>query len=99
MDAFGVLDKVLADYESFVAGFLNIQDDRVRQKVEAEIDNGLVVNLKPAVNDGLPQVHLKNATGFDPHFHVRLEDGQRWRYTPKQILDSFYRVEFSSFHA
>jgi hypothetical protein len=35
VDAFGVLDKVLADYESFVAGFLNIQDDRVRQALGA----------------------------------------------------------------
>ena len=38
MDAFGVLGKVLDDYRSFVSGFLNIQDDRVRQKVETEIE-------------------------------------------------------------
>jgi very-short-patch-repair endonuclease len=57
VDAFGVLDKVLADYESFVAGFLNIQDDRVRQKVETEIDNGLLwpepwLALNPAFEPG-----------------------------------------------
>ena len=26
MDAFGVLEKVLGDYQSFVSGFLNIRD-------------------------------------------------------------------------
>ena len=42
MDAFGVLSEVLADYEAFVTGFLNIQDERVRQKVEQEIHDGLL---------------------------------------------------------
>jgi hypothetical protein len=42
VDAFGVLAEVLDDYESFVSGFLNIQDDRVRQKVETEIQDGLL---------------------------------------------------------
>ena len=57
MDAFGVLDEVLDDYESFVKGFLNIQDDRVRQKVEKEIDDGLLwpepwLALNPAFEPG-----------------------------------------------
>jgi hypothetical protein len=42
VDAFGVLDEVLAEYQSFVNGFLNIKDDRVRQKVEKEIEDGLL---------------------------------------------------------
>ena len=57
MDAFGVLDEVLADYQSFVNGFLNIQDDRVRQKVEREIEDGLLwpepwLALNPAFEPG-----------------------------------------------
>ena len=57
MDAFGVLDEVLRDYESFVAGFLNIKDGRVRQKVEKEIDDGLLwpepwLALNPAFEPG-----------------------------------------------
>ena len=42
MDAFGVLGQVLDDYQAFVSGFLNIKDERVRQKVETEIQDGLL---------------------------------------------------------
>lgn len=57
MDAFGVLDGVLADYQAFVNGFLNIKDDRVRQKVEKEIEGGLLwpepwLALNPAFEPG-----------------------------------------------
>ena len=57
MDAFGVLDEVLRDYESFVNGFLNIKDGRVRQKVEKEIEDGLLwpepwLALNPAFEAG-----------------------------------------------
>ncbi len=36
MDAFGVLDEVLGDYENFDKGFLEIKDDQIRTKVEKE---------------------------------------------------------------
>ena len=57
MDAFGVLDEVLGDYRSFVTGFLNIQDDRVREKVDTEIESGLLwpepwLALNPAFEPG-----------------------------------------------
>ena len=57
MDAFGVLDEVLGDYRSFVTGFLNIQDDRVRAKVDTEIESGLLwpepwLALNPAFEPG-----------------------------------------------
>ncbi|MCX4093597.1 DEAD/DEAH box helicase [Nocardia sp. alder85J] len=57
MDAFGVLGEVLDDYQSFVAGFLNIKDPAVRQKVETEIENGLLwpepwLALNPAFEPG-----------------------------------------------
>jgi hypothetical protein len=60
VDAFGVLDDVLRDYESFVAGFLNIQDDRVREKVQNEIDDGLLwpqpwLPLNPAFEPSAPE--------------------------------------------
>lgn len=42
MDAFGVLDEVLGDYENFVKGFLEINDDQIRSKVEKEIAGGLL---------------------------------------------------------
>lgn len=57
MDAFDVLDDVLRDYRSFVQGFLNIRDDRVREKVEQEIADGLLwpepwLALNPAFQAG-----------------------------------------------
>lgn len=57
MDAFGVLGKVLDDYQSFVSGFLNIKDPQVKQKVETEIENGLLwpepwLALNPAFEPG-----------------------------------------------
>jgi ATP-dependent helicase YprA (DUF1998 family) len=83
VDAFGVLDKVLADYESFVAGFLNIQDDRVRQKVESEIDNGLLwpepwLALNPAFEPGGTVTDLVDRGVLHPTnreiFRVRTEE-------------------------
>jgi hypothetical protein len=44
VDAFGVLDEVLADYQSFVEGFLNTQDEQVRAKADAEVEGGLLWN-------------------------------------------------------
>ncbi|GAA3158522.1 hypothetical protein GCM10020255_040380 [Rhodococcus baikonurensis] len=57
MDAFGVLGKVLDDYQSFVSGFLNIKDPEVKAKVESEIENGLLwpepwLALNPAFEPG-----------------------------------------------
>ncbi|WP_326603457.1 DEAD/DEAH box helicase [Rhodococcus sp. PD04] len=57
MDAFGVLDGILDDYREFVSGFLNIKDPEVRNKVETEIDNGLLwpepwLALNPAFEPG-----------------------------------------------
>lgn len=83
MDAFGVLDEVLRDYESFVAGFLNIKDDRVRQRVEKEIDDGLLwpepwLALNPAFEPGGTVTELSNngVLHEDAHqiFRMRTEE-------------------------
>ena len=42
MDAFGVLDEVLADYQAFVSGFLTIRDPDVRSTVNGKIERGLL---------------------------------------------------------
>jgi len=57
VDAFGVLEKVVDDYRSFVSGFLNIRDPQVKEKVETEIENGLLwpepwLALNPAFESG-----------------------------------------------
>ena len=57
MDAFGVLGDVLADYESFVRGFLNIRDPEILRRVESEIERGLLwpepwLALNPAFQPG-----------------------------------------------
>ena len=48
MDAFGVLDEVLADYQSFVEGFLNIQDEQIRKLIRTMMDDE-VTPLLPQV--------------------------------------------------
>jgi len=57
MDAFGALGDVLDDYESFVTSFLNIQDPRVKEKVDGEIADGLLwpepwLALNPSFESG-----------------------------------------------
>jgi hypothetical protein len=57
VDAFGVLSEVLDDYKSFVQGFLNIRAPAVLEKVEREVDNGLLwpepwLALNPAFEPG-----------------------------------------------
>ena len=83
MDAFGVLGEVLADYESFVSGFLDIRDDRVRQKVEKEIEDGLLwpepwLALNPAFESGGTVTELVDRGVLHPAaraiFRVRTED-------------------------
>ena len=85
MDAFGVLGKVLDDYRSFVSGFLNIQDDRVRQKVETEIENGLLwpepwLALNPAFEAGGTVTELVDRGVLHPTtreiFRVRTDEDQ-----------------------
>lgn len=57
MDAFGVLKDVLGDYEAFVRGFLNIKDPAILDRVQREIENGLLwpeswLALNPAFEPG-----------------------------------------------
>ena len=83
MDAFGVLREVLGDYESFVSGFLDIRDDRVRQKVEREIEEGLLwpepwLALNPAFESGGTVTELVDRgvlhSAARAIFRVRTED-------------------------
>ena len=69
MDSLGVLDEVLADYQSFVEGFLNIQDEQVRAKVDAEVEGGLLVSA------GVGKIYAQsmNVCGdFEWNFNVGL---------------------------
>ena len=86
MDAFGVLDEVLGDYRSFVTGFLNIQDDRVRAKVDTEIESGLLwpepwLALNPAFKPGGTVGELVDRGVLHPAareiFRVRTEEDRR----------------------
>jgi len=57
VDAFGVLSDVLDDYRSFVQGFLNIRDPEILQKVQHEVETGLLwpepwLALNPAFESG-----------------------------------------------
>lgn len=71
MDAFGVLDEVLGDYENFVKGFLEIKDDQIRTRVEKEIADGLLwpepwLALNPAFESGGTVSELASRGVLDP---------------------------------
>jgi hypothetical protein len=71
MDAFGVLDEVLGDYENFVKGFLEIKDGQIRSKVEKEIADGLLwpepwLALNPAFESGGTVSDLVGKSVLDP---------------------------------
>jgi hypothetical protein len=71
VDAFGVLDGVLGDYQAFVEGFLNIQDEQVKAKVDAEIADGLLwpepwLALNPAFASGGTVSDLVERGVLDP---------------------------------
>lgn len=83
MDAFGVLDEVLNDYESFVKGFLDIKDDKIRAKVEGDIDDGLLwpepwLALNPAFEPGGSVSDLVERGVLHPQateiFRIKAED-------------------------
>ncbi|QWZ07721.1 hypothetical protein KRR39_20375 [Nocardioides panacis] len=42
MDVFKVRDEVIDDYRAFTQGFLTIRDTEIREKVESDIDSGLL---------------------------------------------------------
>ena len=57
MDAFGVRNRVIGDYESFVKSFMDIADPRVKEKVDSEISDGLLwpqpwLALNPSFQSG-----------------------------------------------
>jgi ATP-dependent helicase YprA (DUF1998 family) len=100
VDAFGVVDEVLDDYRSFVAGFLNIQDERVRQLVESEIEGGLLwpkpwLALNPAFESGGTVSDLVDRGVLHPDarqvFRVRTDDDQFGREI------SFHRHQTDAF--
>lgn len=71
MDAFGVLEEVLGDYQAFVEGFLNIQDEQVKAKVDAEVADGLLwpepwLALNPAFESGGTVGELVDRGVLDP---------------------------------
>lgn len=100
MDAFGVLDRIVDDYQAFVSGFLNIKDPEVKQKVESEIANGLLwpepwLALNPAFEPGGTVTDLVDRELLHPAtreiFRVRTEDDRFGREI------SFHRHQSDAF--
>ncbi|UAK32349.1 DEAD/DEAH box helicase [Nocardia asteroides] len=91
MDAFGVLDRILDDYQAFVSGFLNIRDAEVKHKVETEIANGLLwpepwLALNPAFEPGGTVSELVDHDLLHPGareiFRIRTEEDRFGREIP-----------------
>ena len=100
MDAFGVLNDVLGDYENFVKGFLNIKDDQIRSKVEKEIANGLLwpepwLALNPAFESGGTVSDLVDRGVLHPEAVEHLPGTNRARPVGTEI--AFHRHQTDAF--
>ena len=42
MDVFNLRNKLIDDYSSYISSFINILDERIRQKVDQELRDGLL---------------------------------------------------------
>lgn len=57
MDVFELRNRLISDYRNFVCSFIHIQDERVRQKIEEELEAGLLwpdplIQLNPSFDPG-----------------------------------------------
>ena len=57
MDVFKLRDELIGDYSSYIKSFIQINDERIRNKVDEELDNGLLwpdplVQINPNYESG-----------------------------------------------
>lgn len=57
MNVFSIRNRLIADYQTYVSSFININNQRIRQKVESEMQSGLLfpdplIQLNPAFERG-----------------------------------------------
>lgn len=57
MDVFQLRDQVVEEYSEYIRSFVTIRDDRIRDKVEAELESGLLwpeplIQLNPSFQQG-----------------------------------------------
>jgi hypothetical protein len=57
MNVFELRNQLVSDYGNFVCGFFHIQDERLRDKVEEELEAGLLwpdplIQLNPSFEPG-----------------------------------------------
>ena len=57
MDVFELRNNLVSDYESYIRSFISIQDERIREKVEKELGEGLLwpdplIQLNPSFESG-----------------------------------------------
>jgi ATP-dependent helicase YprA (DUF1998 family)/very-short-patch-repair endonuclease len=58
MDVFGLRNRLVDDYSSYIQSFIQIRDGRIREMVEAELANGLLwpdplIQLNPSFEPGM----------------------------------------------
>lgn len=84
MDVFGLRDKVIEDYKSYVRSFLTIKDERIRRLVEQEMEGGFLwpdplVQLNPFFETGETFEKLIDSGELHPEciniFRDKSEDG------------------------
>ncbi|MBI5788071.1 MAG: DEAD/DEAH box helicase [Candidatus Schekmanbacteria bacterium] len=66
MNVFDLRDRLITDYENFIQSFINIQDNRIKEKVNTELREGLLwpeplIQLNPSFEPGESIEALINA--------------------------------------
>ncbi|MBE3064278.1 MAG: hypothetical protein IMZ69_04595, partial [Spirochaetes bacterium] len=90
IDVFRVHDRIMADYKSFISSFLNIRDDRIRQTVEAEIEDGRfwpdpLIQFNPGYASGGTAAELCNTNVFHPGMRHIFREYHLYRHQREAI--------------
>ncbi len=86
MDVFAVRDRIVRDYARYVRSFVQIRDPRIRERVQQDLDDGLLwpeplLQVNPSYEVGHTVDELVEQGVVHPQLHkafaIKLDDGSR----------------------
>ena len=90
IDVFGVHDRIMDDYKSFISSFLNIRDKPIREKVESEIEGGRfwpdpLIQFNPGYASGGTAKHLCDSGVLHPEIRLIFHGYHLYRHQTEAI--------------
>ncbi|MGA2479269.1 MAG: DEAD/DEAH box helicase, partial [Spirochaetia bacterium] len=90
IDVFGVHDRIMKDYKSFISSFLNIRDKPIREKVESEIEGGRfwpdpLIQFNPGYASGGTAEHLCDSGVLHPEIRRIFHGYHLYRHQTEAI--------------